>query len=103
MPDHDLNLLLAKIDADAPDVSPHLRMQLEKYINDLLENDFGLLVQILYRVDVNEKKLRMQLQENEGKDAASIIAGLLISRQLEKIRARKLSGKQNDIPEDEKW
>ena len=103
MPDHEFNQLLSKIDADTPDVNQHIRKQLEIDINELLEKDFGLLVQLLYRVDVNEKKLRKHLQENEGKDAASIIADLLMNRQLEKIRTRKLFWKQNDVPEDEKW
>lgn len=73
------------------------------YVNHLLLHDFNKLVQILYRVDVDEKKLKTLLQENKGTDAAVIIANLLLQRQEEKIKAKQEFKPGDDIPEEEKW
>jgi hypothetical protein len=66
-----------------------LKDQLIFYVNHLLLHDFNKLVQILYRVDVSEKKLKGLLQENPQTDAALIIADLLIKRQEEKVKTRE--------------
>ncbi|HTL08019.1 MAG TPA: hypothetical protein VL307_07175 [Chitinophagaceae bacterium] len=88
-----------------PGLSLHeLRLRLQKEINELIANNFNQLVSILYRVDVNERKLKFLLQENVGEDAAVIIADLLIERQLEKIKARAAFKQDNAQPDDEeKW
>jgi hypothetical protein len=77
--------------------------QLIFYINHLLVTDFNKLVMVLYRVDVSEWKLKELLQKNPGTDAAVIIAGLLIQRQEEKIKAREAFKSNNNIPEEDKW
>ena len=59
---------------------------------------------ILYRIDVNERKLKYLLQENVGEDAAFIIADLIIERQIEKIKSRQQFSRRDDnISEEEKW
>jgi hypothetical protein len=81
-----------------------LREHLILYINHLLLHDFNKLVQILYKIDVNEEKLKELLQKNPGTDAAVIIADLLILRQEEKIKAREVfKSNNNNIPEEDKW
>jgi len=72
-------------------------------VNDLIVNDFNQLVLFLYRVDVNENKLKKLLHDNPGMDAAVLITELLIERQIEKIKTRSSFKKQDDIPENEKW
>jgi len=73
-------------------------------INELIQFNFQQLVLVLYRVDVSEEKLRYLLKENDEEDAASIIADLLIERQVQKIISRKQFSKgENDIEENEKW
>lgn len=73
-------------------------------INELLANDFNKLISILYRLDINESKLRLLLQQQEGEDAAGIITDLIIERQLQKIKSREeFRPKQDDIDENEKW
>ena len=66
-----------------------LRNELTALINELINNDFHSLVQLLYRIDVDEKKLKELLKSNTGVDSASIIADLVISRQLQKIATKK--------------
>ena len=63
-----------------------LKQKLALHINDLINHNFEKLVYYLYRVDVNERKLKYLLHENVGSDAAVIIADLIIERQMEKIK-----------------
>ncbi len=81
-----------------------LRRLLQQEINQLIQGNFQKLVSVLYRVDVNERKLKYLLQENVGEDAAVIIADLIIERQLQKIKSRKEYTQRDDIISDEeKW
>jgi hypothetical protein len=74
------------------------------YINHLLLYDFDKLVQILYRVDVSENKLKDVLKKNSGTDAAIIIADLLMERQEEKLKTKEAFKKSNgNIPGEDKW
>ena len=77
---------------------------LAEHINDLIDHNFTKLVNLLYRIDVNESKLRQMLAEN-AHDAGRIIAGLIIERQLQKIASReRFSNRdENSIDENEKW
>ena len=73
-------------------------------INQLIENDFTQLLQILYRIDVSEQKLRSLLKQNTGTDTGRIIAVLIIERQLEKLRSRQQFRKdESNIDDEEKW
>jgi hypothetical protein len=73
-------------------------------INDMINTNFERLISLLYRIDVNEEKLKSLLRQNESEDAGRIIATLIINRQLDKIRSRKENKTApDDIPEDEKW
>jgi hypothetical protein len=83
--------------------SDEMKQQLIIHINDLLLNDFQKLIHILYRVDVNENKLRKLLQLNPQTDAAVIIADLLIERQQQKIKTKESFRRNDDIPDEEKW
>lgn len=81
-----------------------LRETLSHHINLLIQNNFQKLVSILYRIDVDEFKLKMLLEENVTANSATIIADLIIERQLKKIESREKSHKSNDnIPNEEKW
>lgn len=86
-----------------PQTSAELfREQLAAYINVLIERDFEQLVNLLYRLDISENKLRSLL--SFAADAGVLIADLIIERQLQKIKSRKqFSSSAGDIPEAEKW
>lgn len=77
--------------------------QLAASINQLINTDFTRLVNTLYRLDVNEKKLKQVLEQNAGADAGELIAALVIERQLEKQKSREQFKSSHDIPDDEKW
>jgi len=80
-----------------------LKKILAEQINYLIQSDFQKLVNILYRVDINEAGLKKVLNENAGTDAGEIIATLIIERQLQKLKSRQQFRGNDPIPEDEKW
>lgn len=86
------------------DFNEEIRRQLIVLINELINKDFNALVQILYRIDINEKKLKQILEDSPQEDTAPVIAGLIIKRQLEKIESRKnFRNAHDDSSEEEKW
>ncbi len=80
-----------------------IKQKLSLYINELINHDFEKLVSLLYRIDVNEHKLRGILENNKGENAAGLMADLILERQLQKIESRKKSASNDPIPDDEKW
>ncbi len=80
-----------------------IRNKLAENINHLIIHDFNKLVSLLYRVDVNEAKLKHLLKENPGSDAGNIIADLIIERQLQKIKSRNENRQENNITDEDKW
>lgn len=64
--------------------------QLSFYLNELINRDFNAVVQILYRMDVSEAKVREKLANPlPSETAGSILAHLLIQREMEKMKWRE--------------
>lgn len=81
-----------------------IQTQLAVYINRLIKNDFDKLIAYLYRIDVNEQKLKLLLKQFPDEDAGNIIASLIIERQQQKIKSREQFNKHdNNFDEEEKW
>ncbi len=81
-----------------------MQHELSDHINQLIKNDFEKLVAILYRIDVDEAKLKFFLIDNPNEDAGKIIADLVIERLQQKINLRKqFSGKSLTDDDEEKW
>ena len=88
-----------------------IHTQLSTYINALIKDDFDKLITYLYRIDVNEQKLKSLLQQNPNEDAGNIIATLIIERQQQKINTReRFSQRDDNLPAgqagfdaEEKW
>jgi hypothetical protein len=80
-----------------------LKEQLAAYINHLIHHNFEKLVFYLYRIDVDEKKMKALLKhphENTGE----LIAQLIIDRQMEKLKTKEQFREKDDgIDEGEKW
>lgn len=83
--------------------SPEWYRRLVEAVNDLVLHDFNGLVQILYRLDVSESKIRQALSGNPGTDAAELIAQLLLKRQLQKLEARKYFSSQPPGDQEREW
>ncbi|HUQ97281.1 MAG TPA: hypothetical protein VM010_06425 [Chitinophagaceae bacterium] len=80
-----------------------LLQALALYINELIANDFNQLVQLLYRIDIDEKKLKGLLQQYQYTDAAPLIAALILERQEEKAAHRQQQKSKPLEDSDEPW
>lgn len=101
--DHSLiRLLLGELGVEETS-EEKCRNRLAQAINQLIENNFSSLVQILYRHDISESRLKQVLMSNPNIDAGLLIAELLIERETEKIKTRDQLKQNDDIPENEKW
>jgi hypothetical protein len=66
------------------------RKYLTEKLKFLLDNKFDMLVNILYKIDISEKKLS-QLFSGKNRDSIpATLADLIIERQLQKIKLRKM-------------
>ena len=79
-----------------------LRASLVNYIDDLINNNFEKLLNLLYRVDISETKLKQLLNTSTTTPASEIIADLIIERQLQKIKSRE-QYRQNKNEDEESW
>ena len=66
-----------------------LEALLAERINVMINKDFSELVQLLYRIDVDESRLRLVLRDNQGSDSGLLIARLILERQWQKILTRR--------------
>lgn len=66
------------------------RKYLTERLKFLLDEKFDILVNILYRIDISEKKLNQLFSGNNRNSIPSVLADLIIERQLQKIKLRKL-------------
>ena len=81
-----------------------LRNNIIQQIRELIVTDMQKLIAILYRLDIDEKKLVTLLQEAGDADSAVLITDLILEREARKIKSRRDYGQRdNDISEVEKW
>ena len=68
--------------------------EFKKYLTEklkiLLDEKFDVLVNILYRIDINERRLSELFSGKNRDSIPASLAQMIIDRQLEKIRLRKL-------------
>jgi len=80
------------------------RVQLVNVVEQLLQKDFPRLIHVLYRLDVDEAKLKAELKGNQSNQStAELIADMIIERQRQKQEMRKRFGGSEHIPDEEKW
>jgi hypothetical protein len=78
--------------------------ELRNFLNELIQSDFTKLVQLLYRIDISEMKLKQILKDNPQSDAGLLIAQMIIERQIKKIRFRKeMESKKVEDGGEERW
>ena len=96
----DLQQLINSIEPSTPET---LRKLLTERIADMMVNDFAGLVELLYRLDINEQKLVAVTEGHAHEEKAKLIATLIIERQLEKARTRKQYRDDRDAGGEERW
>jgi hypothetical protein len=100
-----LNIImrLNAVDDESQLAGNALFKELSDYINQLILKDFEYLVSLLYRIDVDENKLRSILEDHPQEDAADSIATLVIERQMQKIHSRKKFTPPRAEGDEEAW
>ncbi|MBK8680859.1 MAG: hypothetical protein WAU21_00195 [Chitinophagales bacterium] len=66
----------------------------------LIDTNFEKLLWILYRIDVDEAKLKRVLKENSPVDAPSIIAQMIIDREKQKEKYKSEFKNKSDETDD---
>lgn len=67
-----------------------LKLKLAKYLDRLIVEDFNHLIAVLYRIDIPQGKATAALAAKDvQKTAGTIIAQLILERQLQKIETRR--------------
>ncbi len=89
---------------EVPTLSAEINAEavIREQINYLINHDFEKLIYILYRVDVNERKMKEAIALRK-EDAAEIIYELLKQREMEKELSRKTHTTENKNPEGTEW
>lgn len=72
-----------------------LQEQLKLFIFDLLQHDFERLCALMYRHDVNEALFNKALMLATDAERAEAIAGLVIDREMLKIKTRERFSKNS--------
>lgn len=66
------------------------------HVEGLLERNPGMLMSILYRIDVAEQSVQRVLSTAPHDEIPTRLADLIIERQLEKVRTRRRFGSDPD-------
>jgi len=66
-----------------------LKAKLTQIITYLLDKDFERLLHAMYRMDINEEKLKIVLASDPPENVAPNIAELIIQRELQKVVTRR--------------
>jgi hypothetical protein len=80
-----------------------LKSKLTGAINELIVQDFSRLINVLYRLDISEEKLKSALLTNNNEQASDIIVALIIERQLQKIKTRQKFNSNDHFSDEDKW
>jgi hypothetical protein len=80
-----------------------IKQKITGLIRELINNKFTSLVELLYRIVIDEKKLKEILKSHPHGDSASIIADLIISRQRQKTTTRNQFANRNKPRGDDSW
>ncbi|MFM2139197.1 MAG: hypothetical protein RJA57_1504 [Bacteroidota bacterium] len=97
-----LNIALG-IDLPEQEGPAAVREALAAQINEWIQHDFEKLVFLLYRIDVDEARMRALLKDRGGADAPWLIADLIMERQLAKIRSRQETPERKGGDNEEHW
>jgi hypothetical protein len=96
-------VLLELSASNSPPEKEGFKQQIAAYLNDLLLHDFSRLVQLLYRVDVDEKRVKAVLQQHPHEDAGLLLTELLMERQKLKSYKKETFGSFRNESDEERW
>lgn len=74
--------------AESEITAQKLLKKLSALVESLINRDFGLLLQVLYRIDIPEDKLKAALVSDQG-TPSELIAQMIFEREMQKVETRK--------------
>ncbi len=84
--------------------SPEWYSELQHAVAWLIQHDFNRLVQTLYRIDVDETRLKNVLALEASQPTEDLIAALIVERMIQSLQTKKQwAEKRNDIPDEDRW
>jgi len=79
------------------------KMALIDLIDNLIANNFQQLINVLYKIDISENKIKLALQQQQNRKTAEVLVEMILERLQEKAESRKATKTNNFISEDEKF
>ena len=79
---------------------------LEIRVQELINSDFQGLLQILYRLDINEKELKKSIDNSSPEKVAGIIAEMILEREKQKLKSKeeyRQFRSDNNGDEEDRW
>ena len=74
-------------DIDPSDES--LLKYIEFRVQELINSNFQGLLQVLYRIDINEKELKKSIENSSPEKVAGIIAEKILEREKQKLKTKE--------------
>lgn len=85
----DFNLDESELAINEAELSHEILLsRLTRIVSYLLEKDFGKLLQVLYRIDISEDRLKAALASNEA-EPPLLISRMILDREMQKVETRK--------------
>ncbi len=78
-------------------------IQIERRVAELIEQDFGLLMSYLYRLDVLEPHITACLNPTSPEHPYTCLARLIWNRQKERIKTKHLYKPEGQVEEGWEW
>ena len=66
-------------------------------INKLITINYQQFLNILYRIDVNELKLKQEMAKVDANQYSEVVTRLVLQKELQKVIIRNIYSKENDI------
>ncbi len=88
----DFNWFSLSVTFTGKEISPYQELfnQILPHIDELLNEDYGKLLSLLYRIDIDQDFLNRKIKENPHVDTDEAITDLIIKRELQKVLIREM-------------
>ena|ERR1051325_1304665 len=80
---------LPDYEAEEQQLYDALKRLLSKRIEEMIDHEFDKFVNLLYRIDINESKVKQALSQHPFSKGVEAVADMIIQRQLQKVITRK--------------
>ncbi len=69
--------------------------QIYPHIDQMISTEYEKLLNIMYRIDLDENKITTYLKQNPMADTSEVITDLILKRELQKVVIRNMYGKNS--------